>query len=523
MSRKRTKAAGKKVKHIRRRPKDLPIVARLFISNVCMILIPTAILIAVSPLLFSNSSSDAYLSALSAASNTYGSYSQMQWDYITNEILQQAAEQDMEHLKNYAADAEALGAIVSVSENRHTIYTTAGTTDREVYRQAADLAGKPDEGNWFYFGENGLAIVRQSENSGQVYHVVIVNEAFNLRGPASEETTGYEMTVRSIVVIAIIAAVFMVAMLIVTAVTAATIRNPIQKLKKGVEEVGAGNLYYTIDYNSTNELGQTAEAFNLMRMQLIEATELQSEREKAQKEMIAGAAHDLRTPLTSIKGYVEGLRDNIADTPEKRAQYLKIIYNSTLDMEKLLDDLLTYSKLNLSTIVLTPKKINICEYMRDCTDELKEQLAAKDFRVRFFSYCKDDVCVMLDPDNFARVIRNIVSNSVKYRSENTHGELEFRLTQYTRTVLLEIADNGIGVDKEELSHIFDSFYRADKARTRSDSASKNSSGLGLAICKQIVTLHGGSIWATSEKGQGLTIHISLPIEKEEDNEHHSDH
>ena len=173
--------------------------------------------------------------------------------------------------------------------------------------------------------------------------------------------------------------------------------------------------------------------------------------------------------------------------------------------------------------MLKPKKINICEYMRDCTDELKEQLAAKDFRVRFFSYCKDDVCVMLDPDNFARVIRNIVSNSVKYRSENTHGELEFRLTQYTRTVLLEIADNGIGVDKEELSRIFDSFYRADKARTRSDSASKNSSGLGLAICKQIVTLHGGSVWATSEKGQGLTIHISLPIEKEEDNEHDSDH
>lgn len=513
---KRTKSDTKRIKHIYHRPKDLSIVAKLFIANVCMILIPTVILIGCSPLIFSTGSGATYMGALSAASNNYGSYAQIQWSYISSQLLNRAADEDSSNLRNYAHDVEKTGAILAVIKDGVTLYSTNDMGADAVREITDQMTDNSTNGDWVYFSENGMATMRQQNNHGHEYTVIIANDRFDLGGPVDDgRATASQMNVRAIITIAVIAAVFMAAMLIVTSAAAGSISRPIKKLKKGVEEVAAGNLYYTIDYHSTNELGQTADAFNFMRTQLLEAKNLQAEREKAQKEMIAGAAHDLRSPLTSIKGYVEGLRDNIADTPEKRAQYLKIIYTSTCDMEKLLDDLLTYSKLNLNTIVLQPKRINICDYMADCTAEIKETLAEKDFTVNYFSYCKGEVPVMLDPDNFARVIRNIVSNSVKYRSENTHGELEFRLTPYTRTVLLEIADNGIGVDRDELVRIFDSFYRADKARTRSDTVSKNSSGLGLAICKQIVTLHGGSIWATSEKGQGLTIHISLPIEKDE--------
>lgn len=524
---KRPKAAPKKVKHIRRRAKDLPIVARLFIANVCMILVPAAILLACSPLLFSTGSGASYLGALSAASNNYGSYAQIRWNYISGQLLSLADDEDDTGLRSYAADVEqSTGAILAVTKDGKTLYAS-GSDGAEAVRDAATkMVGDTDSSDdWVYFGADGMATVRHQKTGGHDYAVAIVNVNFNLGGPTEEgEATATQTNIRALIAVAIIAAVFMAAMLIVTAITAESVRRPLKKLQKGAEEVAAGNLYYTIDYHSTSELGQTIDAFNLMRTQLLEAQNLQAEREKAQREMIAGAAHDLRSPLTSIKGYVEGLRDNIADTPEKRARYLKIIYDSTLDMEKLLDDLLTYSKLNLNTIVLQPKKIDICDYMADCTNDLKATLADKDFRVQYFAYCKGPVYVMLDPDNFARVIRNIVSNSIKYRTENAHGELEFRVIKYTRTVLIEIADNGIGVNQSELVHIFDSFYRADKARTRSDEAGKNSSGLGLSICKQIVTLHGGSIWATSEKGRGLTMHISLPIEKEEEtHEHDSDH
>lgn len=524
---KQPKKAAKKAKHIRHRPKDLPIVGRLFIANVCMILIPTIILIACSPLLFSTGSGASYLGALSAASNNYGSYAQIRWNYISGQLLSRANDETTGELISYAQSVEqATGSILAVTKDGQTIYSSGDAGAAAVRAAATKMAGDAEKsGDWVYFGTDGMATVRHQKSNGHDYAVAIVNAQFNLGGPVEDgQATATQTNVRAIVAVAIIAAVFMAAMLIVTAITAESVRRPLKKLQKGAEEVAAGNLYYTIDYHSTSELGQTIDSFNLMRTQLLEAQNLQAEREKAQREMIAGAAHDLRSPLTSIKGYVEGLRDNIADTPEKRQRYLKIIYDSTCDMEKLLDDLLTYSKLNLNTIVLQPKKIDICDYMADCTGELKETMAEKDFTVRYFSYCKGPVYVMLDPDNFARVIRNIVSNSIKYRSEGTHGELEFRITQYSRTVLIEIADNGIGVEQNELVHIFDSFYRADKARARGDKASKNSSGLGLSICKQIVNLHGGSIWATSEKGRGLTMHISLPIEKEEEtHEHDSDH
>ena len=120
---------------------------------------------------------------------------------------------------------------------------------------------------------------------------------------------------------------------------------------------------------------------------------------------------------------------------------------------------------------------------------------------------KGSVILNLDTDSFSRVINNIISNSIKYRNKDIRGKIEITVFEYKNTVLFEISDNGMGVDKESLPRIFDTLYRADKAR----SDVRNGSGLGLAICKQIVEMHGGLIWAQSELGNGLSIFISLPI------------
>ncbi len=497
----------------RKRFKDMSIISRIFIANVCIILFPTILLIALSPTLFSASA--LYFGFSNVTSNTYSSVNQIQWNFAINNIYENVTKDDGAELKKYLNPIEKIGYEFLITKNGEIYYLSENSSVDGIEESAKNIARTSLENEMAYYGKNGLLINRIYENNGDEYKISVISKDYTM----SENDTSIKhqisvITGKSIVGVVIIAAIFATAMLIITSITANSINKPLTELKISAEEIGSGNLYHRVNYESKNELGQTAEAFDLMRRRLLESEETDKERERAQKEMIAGVAHDLRTPLTSIKGYVEGLLDNIANTPEKRERYLKTIYSSTLDMEKLLDDLLTYSKLNLNTIVLNKKKINIYEYMKDCAEDLENKLHDQNFDFKFNAYCDDNVTVMLDPDNFARVIRNVVSNSLKYKQGDKKGVLTFTLTQYTRTVLIEVEDNGIGVDSDELIHIFDSFYRADKARTRTESAANNSSGLGLSVCKQIVTLHNGSIWATSEKGKGLTIHISLPTEKE---------
>ena len=287
--------------------------------------------------------------------------------------------------------------------------------------------------------------------------------------------------------------------------------DPIQKITKGANELANGNLNYEIDYKSTNELGLLADSFNEMRLKLKDSIDRQNKADQKQKEMIAGIAHDLRTPLTSVKGYVEGLRDGIADTPEKRKRYLDTIYLSTCDTEKMLNDLLTISKLELGNITLNLEKVSIADFM-GFASEIGSELKKAGFDFEIVNNSKTDPVLSIDTDRFARVIDNIISNSIKYRRPDITGKIILTINEYEHSVIFEIKDNGMGVDKTSLPRIFDTLYRADKARTNVSEGS----GLGLSVCKQIVELHGGMIWAQSETGMGLSIFISLPLEKEEE-------
>ena len=310
---------------------------------------------------------------------------------------------------------------------------------------------------------------------------------------------------RSAFIIGIIATIFVISAVVLSFFTSSTIIKPIKKLEDGANEIANGNLDYVIDYDSTNEIGVTVDAFNQMSVRLKESLEYQKEIEDSRKEMIAGVAHDLRTPLTSVKGYVEGLMDGIADTPEKQERYLKTIYNSTRSMEHLLDELLTVSKLETGKISLDLQKININDFLDDCVNNMQIAIESRGFEFIYKNKCGGDVSVMLDSDQFQRVIRNILSNSVRYSKKDGKSKIEISAHDYKKNVIISIADNGIGVSIENISKIFDSFFRDDPARTKVSEGS----GLGLYVCKQIVDLHGGRIWATGKEGKGLTIHISL--------------
>ena len=199
------------------------------------------------------------------------------------------------------------------------------------------------------------------------------------------------------------------------------------------------------------------------------------------------------------------MKDGIANTPEKQKRYLDTIYTSTCDMEKLLDELLTVSRLELGAIDLMLESININSFLDDCAEEISLNLEKQNFDFEYKNSCESDVIVDLDTDRFTRVIRNIVSNSVKYASPKRKGKVVLTAQSYQKSVIISLADNGVGLDSASIPRIFDTFFRADKARTNV----RDGSGLGLSVCKQIVELHGGRIWATGKENQGLTILISL--------------
>lgn len=443
---------------------------------------------------------------------SYSMLNQLQWSQsVTSlaDVLSKNGEDDSSQ-KEFTAITDSLEGIGSmiyiISEDG--VYYSSENPDK-IIELANSVTSVSLDRNMNYFGENGLVIVSHIAGNDKNYTVLIVNDNYTMEN-YNDRTVNQDITSilfgRTGLIIGLMVLIFVVAIFVISLISSKTISKPISKLAKGAEELTKGNFDYVIDYDSTNEIGQTVKSFNYMVEQMKRSIEERDTIEQSRKEMIAGVAHDLRTPLTSVKGYVEGLRDGIASTPEKQERYLQTIYSSTLDMERLLDELLTTSRLELGQIELERESININDFMRDCAEDLSVQMEKAGFDFVYNNpYAEEKIMVSLDTDRFGRVISNIVSNSIKYADKSRKGRVELELQSYSKSVIISLTDNGIGVSGENLSRIFETFYRADQARTRV----REGSGIGLSVCKQIVELHGGHIWATSKQGEGLTVLISL--------------
>ncbi|MCI8504934.1 MAG: HAMP domain-containing histidine kinase [Lachnospiraceae bacterium] len=283
-----------------------------------------------------------------------------------------------------------------------------------------------------------------------------------------------------------------------------TILRPIGELKKATNEIKAGNLDYELNIGERDEVGQLCMDFEEMRQRLKDNAEEKLQYEQENKELIRNISHDLKTPITAIKGYVEGIMDGVASSPEKIDKYIRTIYNKANDMDKLIDELTFYSKIDTNKIPYTFAKININAYFEDCVEELGLELEAKNIDLGFFDYTEESVIVIADAEQLKRVINNIVSNSVKYLDKK-RGIINIRLKDEGDFVQIEIEDNGRGIAARDLPNIFERFYRTDSSRN----SSKGGSGIGLSIVKKIVEDHGGRIWATSKESIGTVMHIVL--------------
>ena len=286
--------------------------------------------------------------------------------------------------------------------------------------------------------------------------------------------------------------------------------RPINNLKKAAENITEGNLNYSVTAESDDEIGELCTAFEQMRLKLKGQIERNIQSEKESKELISNISHDLKTPMTSIKGYVEGLLDGIADTPEKQEKYLRTIYNKVNDMNSLIEELFLYAKLDSNAVTYQFAKLPLDAYFQDCVDEIGLDLEAQGVDFGYYNYVDRETMIIADPEQLKRVINNIIGNSIKYACPDRKLSISLRLMEEAEYVKVEIEDNGRGIARKELPLIFDRLYRTDASRN----SSKGGSGLGLSIARKIIEEHGGKIWAQSTEGQGTTMCFVLRKYKE---------
>ena len=283
-----------------------------------------------------------------------------------------------------------------------------------------------------------------------------------------------------------------------------SIAVPLVKLKKATQNIKEGNQDFVLDVEGKEEFSEICQDFEEMRRRLKESTEEKSLMEKENRELISNISHDLKTPITAVKGYVEGIMDGVADTPEKMDRYVRTIYNKTNEMDHLINELTFYSKIDTNRIPYTFSKLNVEDYFADCSEEVGLELETRGIELVYANYVEKDVMVIADGEQIRRVIHNIISNAIKYM-DKPKGIIQIRIKDVGDFIQIEIEDNGKGIGPKDLPYIFDRFYRTDVSRN----SSKGGSGIGLSIVKKILEDHGGKVWATSRLGIGTIMYFVL--------------
>ncbi|MCR5194978.1 MAG: HAMP domain-containing histidine kinase [Pseudobutyrivibrio sp.] len=275
----------------------------------------------------------------------------------------------------------------------------------------------------------------------------------------------------------------------------------LKMLKVAANNIKEGNLDFSVASAGVDEMSELCNAFEDMRIRLKNNAKDRLEDEAEQRALISNIAHDLKTPITAIKGYAEGMLDGVADSPEKREKYIRTIYNKANEMNTLINELTLYSNIDTNKIPYNFQKLNLHNYFSDCIEELGMDLENQHIRLDYSNFVDPDVLIIADPEQLGRIIHNIISNSVKYMRADVPSKIAIVIKDVGDFVQIEITDNGKGIATHDLPYVFDRFYRADASRN----SAAGGSGIGLSIVKKIIEDHGGKIWVTSKENEGTTM------------------
>ncbi|MBC2389384.1 sensor histidine kinase [Listeria booriae] len=289
---------------------------------------------------------------------------------------------------------------------------------------------------------------------------------------------------------------------------AKSVIQPILHLKEGAEKIEAGNLDFEMEKTKgKNEIATLISTFEKMRIRLKKSLEVQEQYENNRKELLSNISHDLKTPITSIVGYIEGIQDGVANTPEKQAKYLEIAHTKAKDMNALIDELFLFSKLDLHKEPFYMRSVDLNALLAQIAEE--SEFSFPDAQISL-TVPDEKLMTNADREKLKRVFENLIHNSMKYM-DKTQAKITIQLEKQQDMAIVTFADNGKGIPDANLNAIFDRFYREEQSRN----SNTGGSGLGLSIAKQIVEEHQGRIWATSELGVGTAVCVALPLKEEE--------
>ncbi|MEC0249336.1 HAMP domain-containing sensor histidine kinase [Paenibacillus chitinolyticus] len=313
-----------------------------------------------------------------------------------------------------------------------------------------------------------------------------------------------------LIFLAVLIAVLVLTNGMMTYLMSRSLITPIRALQRSAEHIKEGRLDIEVRPASSDEIGELAVSFEEMRRRLKQSIELQMQYEENRKQLISNISHDLKTPVTAIKGYVEGIMDGVTNSQAKFDRYLQTVYSKTVDIDRMIDELFLYSKLDLRKLPFQFEEADLTAYLKDCVEDMQFDMEKKGIRLTLELSSEEPLPVVIDREKLRRVLTNITENAQKYR-DKPEGHIRIFVLERPEFVVIGVHDNGQGIPSDVLPHIFDRFYRGDPSR----SSQTGGSGLGLAIAKQIVEEHGGTIWANSRFGEGTTIQFTVCKNRDE--------
>lgn len=309
-----------------------------------------------------------------------------------------------------------------------------------------------------------------------------------------------------------VALVFMVIFLVVVAICSFLIyfhlltknmADYLEQVSNGIDEIATGNFHKEIPVKGEDEFANIAEKLNVMTREIRLLIESERNYEKEKDALITNVAHDLRTPLTSVIGYLDLVRKKNEWEDEERNRYISIAYDKAKRLEKLIEDLFEFTKVGAERMQVHPTKIDFRRFMEQMLEEFYPSFEAADLECQFQMEMEDGM-LMADGDLLARGIANLFSNAVKYGRDGKIIKVKVKEERESQCVKLEIINFGEIISPEDLEHIFDKFFRGEGSR----STETGGSGLGLAIAKKVVLLHHGQISVSSDyKGTVFTVRL----------------
>ncbi len=369
-------------------------------------------------------------------------------------------------------------------------------------------AGTGADGGVFRVGD--ILVIRDSfQASGQTWALTAVYDESRAGSSGQRSLLPLYMVSRRMAVVFLLIMIGCIALTVVliSRWMKKTVLVPLEELKKGADRIAGDDLDHRIHYEGNDEFGDVCGAFDQMCLRLKEAKESQRQYEEDRQELLRGISHDLRSPLTSIKGYAMGLKDGIADTDEKKERYYDAILTRADDLERLTGSLSLLVRLETDNSLIRPERVCLDAYIRQLLEEKASWLADRGIDVDYKTEAADAEAD-LDVREMQRVFLNLFENSVRYRTAE-RCRVEIGVCKTGAGTEIRFSDDGPGVSQKHLKHLFESFYRADESRTNPEKGS----GIGLAVVKQIVEGQGGQVSASSEKG--LCITMTFPLVKEE--------